>query len=55
MTGGTIRFDIVPPVAMAIAAIGLRVRLIQLQAGDRVLEILLIPGPVTGEAVGPKA
>lgn len=54
MTSGTIRFDIVPPVAMAIAAISLHMRFVQLQAGDRVLEVLLIPCPVAGDAIGPK-
>lgn len=43
MTGGTIRFDVVPLVAMAIAAIDLRMRFIQLQAGDGVLEVLRVP------------
>jgi hypothetical protein len=43
VTGRTIRFDIVPFLAMAIAAIGLGMDFIQLQSGDRMTEILGIP------------
>lgn len=55
MAGGTIRFNVVSFIPMAISTIGLGVGVIQLQAGDGMTEVLLIPGTMTGDAVGPQA
>lgn len=54
MAHGTIRFAVILLFPMAIGAVSLGMDFIQLQPGHGVFEILLRPGAMTGDTIGPQ-